>query len=105
MDTLLRYTHHLFFCTGNKCLGKGNEELKILAQTYVASQGLDRDIMVTKSGCLDQCEYGPMVLVYPDGKWFSGMDEAGVRNLIDQIKDKRPLLPRHLHFQFDQKKG
>ncbi|MHB1286856.1 MAG: (2Fe-2S) ferredoxin domain-containing protein [Leptospirales bacterium] len=105
MNTSIKYRHHFLFCTGNKCLGKGNEELKLGAQSRIASLGLDQDILVTKTGCLDQCEYGPMVLVYPEGSWFSGMDERSVCELIDQVTAEKPLLPRHLFYQIDQKKG
>ncbi len=86
-------------------MGKGNEDLKLLTQSHIVSLGLEKDILVTKTGCLDQCEYGPMVLVYPDGKWFSGMDERSVRTLVEQIRDGKELLPRNLFYQIEQKRG
>ncbi|AFS53617.1 hypothetical protein LptCag_0474 [Leptospirillum ferriphilum] len=86
-------------------MGKGNEDLKLLTQSHIVSLGLEKDILVTKTGCLDQCEYGPMVLLYPEGTWYSGMDEKSVRTLVEQIRDGKELLPRNLFYQIEQKRG
>lgn len=86
-------------------MGKGNEDLKLLTQSHIVSLGLEKDILVTKTGCLDQCEYGPMVLLYPEGAWYSGMDERSVRTLVEQIRDGKELLPRNLFYQIEQKRG
>ena len=105
MSSSVRYRSHVLFCTGNKCLGNGGEDLKLEAQEYLNSLGSNQEILVTKCGCLDQCEYGPMVLVYPDGYWFSGMNSGSVRDLIDQLRSDKPLSLRNLYHKMEQKKG
>ena len=44
----------------------------------------DRRIRANKSGCLDQCEHGPNVVVYPDGVWYGGVTEADVDEIVDR---------------------
>ena len=90
--------HHLLFCTGNKCMGKGSEDLKILAQN-IRDQSPDLStLLVTKMGCLKQCESGPMAVLYPEGYWFSDMDRTLTIKLLDQLKSKKKPLPENLFF-------
>ncbi len=96
---------HLFFCTGSKCLGKGSEELKLLAQQKLAQSAEANEILITKSGCLDQCDYGPIALLYPEGKWFSSLDEKSTSLMIDQIVNGQEVLPRNIIYQFPGKDG
>ena len=96
---------HLFFCTGNKCLGKGSEDLKLLAQNKLNQTTHAGDLLITKSGCLDLCDYGPIALLYPEGKWFSSMDEKSTSDMIDQILNGQDVLPRNIIYQVSGKDG
>jgi len=90
---------HLLFCTGNKCLGKGGEDLKILAQN-ICDQSPDLSgLLVSKMGCLKQCESGPMVVLYPEGYWYSDMTSSSTLKLLRQIQEKKQLLPENLYFE------
>ncbi|BBE10458.1 ferredoxin 2Fe-2S protein [Mycoavidus cysteinexigens] len=40
-------------------------------------------IRINKAGCLDRCEQGPVVVVYPQGVWYSYIDEADIDEIID----------------------
>ena len=45
-----------------------------------------------KAGCLDQCEKGPSVVVYPDAIWYGGVTEADVKEIVEQhILGGRPV--------------
>jgi (2Fe-2S) ferredoxin len=99
------WKRHLFFCTGNKCQGKGSEDLKLLAQDILNQTTQSREILITKSGCLDLCDYGPIALLYPEGKWFSTMDEKSTSDMIDQILNGRDVLPRNIIYQIPGKDG
>lgn len=85
-------TRHLLFCTGNKCLGKGGEDMKIQAQNIVDKTPELSTVLVTKTGCLNMCENGPMVLLYPDGYWFSDMTDGRTKALLEGIRSKREVL-------------
>jgi len=40
-------------------------------------------IRINSSGCLDRCELGPVIVVYPEGVWYSYLDESDVDEIID----------------------
>lgn len=40
-------------------------------------------IRINKSGCLDRCELGPVVVVYPEGTWYTYVDETDIDEIID----------------------
>jgi (2Fe-2S) ferredoxin len=50
----------------------------------LAARGLNRHVRANKSGCLDQCEHGPTVVVYPDAVWYGGVTLTDVADIVDQ---------------------
>jgi len=40
-------------------------------------------VRVNKSGCLDRCEEGPVCVVYPEGTWYTYIDETDIDDIID----------------------
>lgn len=98
MRKTIGITHHLLFCTGNKCMGKNGEDLKILAQNERDQSPLLSSLLVSKMGCLKQCESGPNAVLYPEGYWFSDLDVSLTRRLVDQIRTGQDPLPDHRIF-------
>ena len=49
----------------------------------LADRELQRRMRANKSGCLDQCEHGPTVVVYPDAVWYGGVTEADIPEIIE----------------------
>ena len=86
------YKHHIFFCTNRRedgdrpcCAHRNSEALQAHAKARVKALGLAGEgrIRVNKSGCLDRCEHGPVVVVYPDAVWYTVIDEKDVDENID----------------------
>ncbi|PHR29086.1 MAG: ferredoxin [Desulfotalea sp.] len=60
---------------------------------YIEEEILDRglDIQITTTGCLKQCEVGPILVVQPDNLWFKGViSEAVIDLILDGIEDGEP---------------
>ena len=56
---------------------------------------------VNKAGCLDRCAGGPVAVVYPEGTWYTYVDQADIDEIVDSHLDKgqvvtRLLTPAHL---------
>ncbi|HEX3821394.1 MAG TPA: (2Fe-2S) ferredoxin domain-containing protein [Candidatus Sulfotelmatobacter sp.] len=49
----------------------------------LSERGLKGQIRANQAGCLDQCEHGPNLVVYPDGVWYGFVTEADVDEIID----------------------
>ncbi len=78
---------HVFVCHwGKVCPTKGSQDLVGPLRDMIDAKGLSHQIQVTKSGCLDYCEIGPNMVVYPEGTWYSGV----------QIEDLREIVESHL---------
>lgn len=47
-------------------------------------------VRINTAGCLNRCEHGPVVVVYPEGIWYQWVDQDDIDEIIDQhlIKDK-----------------
>ncbi len=49
----------------------------------LAKRGLKGVIRANKAGCLDQCEHGPTVVIYPDALWYGGVTETDVAEIVE----------------------
>lgn len=79
-------------------MGKGGEDLKILAQNIRDQSPALSTLLVSKMGCLRQCESGPMAALYPRGCWFADMSVPLTIRLLDQLKDGKQPLPENVLF-------
>jgi (2Fe-2S) ferredoxin len=86
------FTHHIFVCCNQRAAGHrrgccdptGNEELRNALKAEVASRGLRPLVWATKSGCLDQCEHGPVVAIYPQGVFYGHVTQDDVTRIVEE---------------------
>jgi len=85
------FEQHLFIC-GNRrepehprgsCDSVADDHLQKAFKKALAERGLHRRVRANKSGCLDQCEHGPTVVVYPDAVWYGFVTEADIDEILD----------------------
>jgi len=82
-DPPLYYRAHVFCCTNRRtprhkrgcCAEKDSEHLRDYMKKRAKELGLE-NVRINNSGCLDRCELGPCVVVYPEGVWYSPKNEA-----------------------------
>ncbi|NDC55938.1 MAG: (2Fe-2S) ferredoxin domain-containing protein [Alphaproteobacteria bacterium] len=85
------YRHHIFCCTNQRadghkrgcCASKGSEKLRDYFKQRVKELGL-APARVNTSGCLDQCERGPVVVIYPEGVWYTVASTHDIDRIIDE---------------------
>ena len=58
-------------------------KLQKVFKLKLAQRGLKGKVRANQSGCLDQCEHGPNIVVYPDGVWYGHVTEADVDEIIE----------------------
>lgn len=83
-DPPLHFSAHLFVCCNRRpdghergsCAAKGSERLRDYMKARAKELGL-RGIRVNSAGCLDRCELGPCLVIYPEGIWY------GIRSTAD----------------------
>jgi (2Fe-2S) ferredoxin len=88
------YKKTVFVCTNARadgrvaCAnpGRGGKEICEALKEAVKKAGLKGKVRVARSGCLDLCEKGPNLFVYPEGEWRSGLTLADVPELVEKLK-------------------
>jgi len=88
------YKKVLCVCTNERppgarpsCGGRGSIALHSQIKARVKALGLDKSIRVSKTGCLNQCDTGPNVMVFPDNTWYSGVTEADLDAMLAEISE------------------
>lgn len=84
------FAAHVFVCCNRRpdghrrgsCAAKGSEHLKDYMKARAKELGLG-DVRVNMSGCLDRCEFGPAMVIYPEGVWYHPQNEADVDEILD----------------------
>ena len=84
------FEHHVFICTNERdesvtrpsCLPKGSGKLKGLFKDAIKDAGLKHKVRANDSGCLDQCEHGPTVVVYPEAVWYGSVHPKDVEEIV-----------------------
>jgi len=82
--TISPYKYHAVMCVGKSC-GENIPLLKYMKEA-VAQAGLsegEASVRVNRAGCLGVCTQGPIMVVYPEGVWYAGLDEAKIDKIIE----------------------
>ena len=83
------FKHHIFCCTNKRepghtrgcCAEKGAEALRDYMKLKVKEAKME-GVRVNMAGCLDRCELGPCMVIYPEGIWYSCKSKADVDEVI-----------------------
>ena len=86
------YTRHVFICTNRRaddnpkgsCAAKGSEEVRQRFKEEIDARGLRSEVRANASGCLDACERGVSVVVYPEGVWYGGVTVDDVKQIVEE---------------------
>lgn len=96
------FKHHVFFCTnqraeGESCCNNHNAtEMQTYAKDRIGKLGLKGkgNIRINKAGCLDRCDEGPVLVVYPDEVWYTYVDKHDIDEIIDRHLLKGEIVER-----------
>ena len=102
------FSRHIFMCINERpkgdprgsCAENGSVRLQEFIKKEVDRLGIKGIVRANKAGCLDHCEYGPSIVVYPEGVWYWAGAEADITEILvehiigGKIVD-RLLMPGH----------
>ena len=85
----LFYKAHVFVCKNERpenhprgcCLHRGADELQPYMKERAKAAGL-KSIRINQSGCLERCELGPVLVIYPEGVWYTYQTKADIDEII-----------------------
>ena len=87
----MRYQKHVFICINERkegsrpsCGEARGMELVHAFKKLIKEKGLQTTLRAQRTGCLDACETGPTIVVYPDGIYYGGVTPADVDEIVTQ---------------------
>ena len=78
------YRAHVLVCGGTGCSSSGSARLIELFEENLAKYSLDHEVKVIRTGCFGLCEAGPVVIVYPDGTFYSRVKPENVEEIVTE---------------------
>ena len=84
----------VLICGGTGCTSSGSVKLIPEFEAQIAKNGLEDEIKIVKTGCFGLCELGPVVIVYPDGTFYSRVEEADVKEIVEEHLLKGRIVDR-----------
>ena len=86
-----KFERHIFICGNVRpaghprgcCDPSGNAELQKRFKQRLSELGLKGKVRANQAGCLDQCEHGPNLVIYPEAVWYGCVTLADVDEIVD----------------------
>ena len=86
----MKYDKHIFICkndrgensTRQSCGRCGGLDIRKEFVSLINAAGLKGKIRANKSGCLDLCEQGPEIVIYPHGLWYLNVEKRNIENFF-----------------------
>ena len=85
---------HVLICGGTGCTSSGSMKIISKFSEELAKQGLSDEIKVVQTGCFGLCALGPVVIVYPEGTFYSRVTEEDVPEIVEEHLLKGRLVQR-----------
>ena len=87
----MKFKKHIFICTNDRgkesvrksCGSCGGMDLRKELVKMINDNGLKGKVRANKSGCLDVCEHGPVVVIYPESHWYLGVEKKDLKRIFD----------------------
>jgi len=88
---------HIMVCAGTGCSSSNSPAIIKAFETQLAEKGLDKEVKVVQTGCFGLCAMGPVVLIYPEGAFYTHVTPDDVTEIVEEHIIKGRLVTRLLH--------
>jgi NADH:ubiquinone oxidoreductase subunit F (NADH-binding)/(2Fe-2S) ferredoxin/Pyruvate/2-oxoacid:ferredoxin oxidoreductase delta subunit len=91
------FRSHVLICAGTGCVSSSSLQLFERFEKLIEDNGLSREIKLVKTGCFGLCEAGPVIIVYPEGAFYSRIKLEDVDEIVSEHLIKGRVVTRLLH--------
>lgn len=91
------YRSHVLVCGGTGCTSSGSQKIIQAFEDEIEATGLKDEVKVVRTGCFGLCALGPIVIVYPEGAFYSRVDPKDVKEIVDEHLLKGRIVKRLLY--------
>lgn len=104
----MKYKKHVFICTNQRAAGERKScgeahgmELVKCFKKLLKDKGLSTTMRAQRAGCLDVCEHGPALVIYPEGTFYGNVTVSDVETIVNDhlINDR---IVENLVINFDK---
>ena len=88
------YRSHVLICGGTGCTSSGGAKLIDEFEAQLKAAGLENEVKVVKTGCFGLCALGPVVVVYPEGAFYSRVQKEDVQEIVTEHLLKGRIVKR-----------
>ena len=78
------YRSQVLICGGTGCTSSGSEKIAKKLQEEIEANGLADEVMVVRTGCFGLCALGPIMIVYPEGTFYSMVKEEDIPEIVSE---------------------
>ncbi len=91
------YRKQVLICGGTGCTSSGSKKAVAALEDAIAKNGLEKEILVVKTGCFGLCALGPVMIVYPEGCFYSQVTPEGVEKIVEEHLKKGNIVKELLY--------
>lgn len=99
------YRKQILVCGGTGCTSSGSKKVIEALESELVKQGLDKEVLVVKTGCFGLCALGPIMIVYPEGAFYAQATPKGVVRIVDEHIKKGNIVKELLYQETVHKDG
>ena len=78
------FRSHIMVCGGTGCTSSGSKKIIEAFNREIAAAGINEEVKVIQTGCFGLCALGPIVVVYPEGIFYSMVEEKDVKEIVEE---------------------
>ena len=87
---------HVLVCTGTGCVSSGSRKVIAKLEEELKANSLDKEVKIVETGCQGFCEQGPLVIIYPEGTFYTHVQESDVPEIVSEHLIKGRIVGRLL---------
>ena len=91
------YKSHVLVCGGTGCTSNGSAKIREELARQLKANHMEDDVQIVETGCFGLCAVGPVVIVYPEAAFYSGVHADDVTDIVNEHLIKGRLVTRLLH--------
>lgn len=91
------YRSTVLVCGGTGCTSSNSEEIITTLKSEIEKNGLDKEVNVVRTGCFGLCALGPIMIVYPEGSFYSMVEVKDVPEIVEEHLLKGRIVTRLLY--------
>ncbi|MBR5679905.1 MAG: NAD(P)H-dependent oxidoreductase subunit E, partial [Clostridia bacterium] len=85
---------HVLVCGGTGCTSSGSKAIREKLAEELKAKGLDQEVKIVQTGCFGLCEHGPIMIIYPEGTFYSRVTPEDVPEIVSEHLLKGRIVER-----------